>query len=142
MLQTKGIHFWSIPVVRSRLLTSNLKNNNLLFAKRSNFFLAPKVGTPISRKSCSVKVAKVCKSTSCLTNKSVYFANPCFEKRVGKSSVGKMALEVFGLEGWNSVSRALLEFPNQPAAACSPWQALVSSLMPCKLPPAATLTCK
>ena len=32
---------------------------DLLFAKRSNFFRAPNVWIPISRKSCSVKVAKV-----------------------------------------------------------------------------------
>ena len=55
----------------------NQNNNNyLLFAKRSNFLRAPKVWIPISRKSCSVNVAKVWRSTSCLTNKSVYFARP------------------------------------------------------------------
>ena len=97
----------------------------LLFAKSSNFLRAPKVWTPISRKSCSVKVAKVWRSTSCLTNKSVYFANPweqiqtlgegeehfffyfsrCFVaqqtslvKTVGRSSVGKMTPTLLG--GW------------------------------------------
>ena len=55
-------------------------------ASSSSFFLAPKVGMPISLSSSSVRVAKVWRSTSCRRKTSVYLPRFWLVRRLANSS--------------------------------------------------------
>ena len=80
LIVPENIWYWKVCFVRPKFDKKRIQAEPSFFlvslASRSNFFLAPKVGIPISFNSSSVSVANVGRSISWRTKISAYLYNP------------------------------------------------------------------
>ena len=79
LIVPENIWYWKVCFVRPKFDKKRIQAEPSFFlvslASRSNFFLAPKVGIPISFNSSSVSVANVGRSISWRTKISAYLSN-------------------------------------------------------------------